>query len=71
MRKCVRIKIFLRWVGTEVFDIPSCKGLPNLDTFFTEFEDKVLEPQQFLALDLSLKATPTRWWVVHKQSISE
>ena len=43
----------------------------NLDTFLTEFEEKVLEPQRLLALDVALKATPTRLWVSHKQSISE
>ena len=56
---------------TEVCDLPTYVGLPNLNTFLTYFEDKVMEPQLLLALDVALKATPTRWWVVHKQSVSE
>ena len=62
---------YLRWVGTKVCDLPTYEGLPNLYTFITEFEDKVLEPQCLLALTIALKATPTRWWVAHKQYISE
>ena len=60
----------VRQVGTEVCDLPTYEEFPNLDTFLAEFEEKVLEPQRLLALDVALKATPTRWWVSHKESIT-
>ena len=47
------------------------EGLPNLATFIIEFEDKVLEPQRLLALDVALMATLVIWWVSHKQCISK
>ena len=71
MKKCPGITKSLRWVGNEVCDIPTYEGLPNLDMFLSKFEDKVLEPQRLLGLDVTLKSTPTRWWDAHKQSISE
>jgi hypothetical protein len=37
----------------------------------TQYEDKVLENHRFLELDLALKATPTRWWGAHKETITE
>ena len=42
-----------------------------METFLTQYEDKVLENQRFLALDLSLKDTPTRWWGAHKETITD
>ena len=69
--KCAKITKSLRWVGTELCDMPMYEGLPNLDMFLLEFEDKVLETQRLLDLDVALKSTPARQWVSHKQSISE
>ena len=66
MRKCARITKYVRQVGIEVCDIPTYEGLPNLESFFTKFEEKVSKPQRLLALDFAFKATPARWWVVHK-----
>ena len=71
MQKCASITKYLRWVGTEVCDLPTYEGLPYLDTFLIEFEYKVLEPQHLLAMDVVLKATLAKWWIVHKQSNSE
>lgn len=34
-----------------------------------ELESVVGEQKILLALDAALRATPTRWWVSHKQSI--
>jgi hypothetical protein len=31
----------------------------------------VLENQRLLALDISLKAKPARWWGAHKETIQE
>ena len=61
----------IRWVGIEVCDIPTYEGFPNLEYFLTEFEEKVTKPQHLLALDFALKDTLARWWVSHKQTISE
>jgi hypothetical protein len=35
----------------------------------TQYEEEVLENQRLLALDLSLKDTPTIWWGAHKETI--
>ena len=69
--KCTRITTFVQWVGTKVCDIHSYEGLPNFESFLIYFEEKVSEPQRLLALDVALKATPTRWCVTYKQSILE
>ena len=61
----------MRWVGIEVVDLPTYEGLPNLLYFLTEFEEKITEHQCLSSLDFVLKATPARWWVAHKESISE
>ena len=45
MQKCARITQYLQSVGIEVCDLPNYEGLLNMETFLTEFEDKVLEPQ--------------------------
>ena len=37
----------------------------------TQYEDVVLENERLLALDLALKATPTRWWGTHKETITD
>jgi hypothetical protein len=42
-----------------------------LETFLTQYEDAVLENQRLLELDLSLKATPARWWGAHKETITD
>ena len=47
------------------------EGLPNLETFFSEFKGIVTEPHRLTALDYVLKAMPTKWWGTHKKSISE
>jgi hypothetical protein len=31
----------------------------------------VLENQRLLSLDISLKATPARWWGAHKETIQD
>ena len=51
----------VQWVGTEVCDLPTYEGLPNLESFLTKFEEKQYEPQWLLALDVALKDTPARW----------
>jgi hypothetical protein len=59
------------WIGIEVTNIHTFDGLNHLETFLAEFERIVPVQQRMLALDESLKATPTRWWGTHKKNIVE
>ena len=34
----------MRRVGTKVCDLPTYEGFPNLESFLTEFEEKVSGP---------------------------
>ena len=71
MQKCTRITKLVRRVGTEVCDMPTYEYFPLLESFLIEFEEKVTKPQRLLAPEFALKATPAKWWVVNKQTISE
>jgi hypothetical protein len=59
----------VRWVGTEIREPPSFLGLNDLEEFLTNYEEEFLENQRLLALNISLKETPTRWWGSHKETI--
>ena len=61
----------VRWVENELREIPTYEGLPNLAAFLSDFEELVTGSQHLSTLDQVLKATPPRWWGMHKQSISE
>ena len=61
----------MQWVETQLRELPTYEGLPNLVTFLSEFKEMVTEPQHLSALDYVLKDTPPRWWGTHKQSIFE
>ena len=66
IRRCARVDRAVRWVGTEIRKPPSFHGLNDLEEFLTKYEDGVLENHRLLALDISLKETPTIWWCAHK-----
>jgi hypothetical protein len=68
-RRCARIDRAIRWVGTEIREPPSFHGINDLETFLAHYEDEVSENQRLLALDITLKATPARWWGAHKETI--
>jgi hypothetical protein len=70
-QRCARIDHTVSWVGTEIIEPPSFHGLNDLETFITHYEDKALENQRLLELELSLKATPARWWGPHKNTITD
>jgi hypothetical protein len=70
-RRCARIDHAVRWIGTKIREPPSFHRLNDLETFLTQYEDEVLENQRLLALDLALKATPARWCVPHKETITD
>jgi hypothetical protein len=60
----------LRWIGSEVREPPTFYGLNYLEEFFMNFELEVVENQILPVLDISLKATPSRWWGTHKEKIN-
>jgi hypothetical protein len=70
-RRCARIDRAVRWVGTEIREPPSFHGVNDLEEFLTKYEEEVLENQRLLSLDIALKATPARWWGVHKETIQD
>jgi hypothetical protein len=45
--------------------------LNPLETFLSDFETRVPTQQQLLAMDEALKATPARWWGIHKINITD
>ena len=71
MRRCTRVTRYVRRVENELHELPTYEGLPNLATFINEFEGLAMECKCLSALDHVTKATPTRWWGVHKNSITD
>jgi hypothetical protein len=67
-RRCSRINRSLRWIGIELYEPPRYDGLTEIKVFIKELELQVPKQKRLLALDVILKETPTRWWVVHRQS---
>jgi hypothetical protein len=43
------------------------RGLNNLEELLKNYEEEVLENHRLLALDIALKETPERWWVLTKK----
>ena len=69
--RCVIITKFVQRVGAKASALPMYEGFPNIASFLQEFEENVTESQRVSSLDHVLKATPSRWWGTHKQSISK
>ena len=61
-QKCGLINQSLCQVVIETVELPVYEGLSELFKFLMEFEDKVSEPQQLLAIDEGLKAMLAHWW---------
>lgn len=61
----------LRWIGFEVCNIPSFDGTNNLEVFICAYQVIVQEKDWLRALDVALKATPSRWWATHKGYIED
>jgi hypothetical protein len=70
-RICTRIDRAVRWVGMQIREPHRFHGMNDLEELLTRYEDEVLENQRLLALDISLKATPKRWWGAHKETIKD
>jgi len=45
----------------EVCDLPFYDGLGDINTFLEEYEEHVPKCQILLAMNIALRATPTRW----------
>ena len=45
-------------------------GLSHIGNFLQEYEAKVPCAQRLSMLDMALRATPTRWWAMHKKNIT-
>ena len=70
-RRCARLTREVCWIGTKMSNLPTFDGLNPLETFLLEFEASVPMQQRLLTMDEALKATPTRWWGMHKSNITE
>ena len=60
----------LRWIGTEIEDIPSFDGLADVNKFLQQYEQEIPHEQRMEAIDLAVRATPARWWHAHKENIT-
>jgi hypothetical protein len=60
-RRCVTVRV-TRWVETEFREHPIYDGTSELDSCLLSMEEKVLEDQRVLVLDVAFQDTPSRWW---------
>ena len=60
----------LRWIGAEINEIPSFHGITDIQDFLMQFEQQIPHEQRITAMDLAVRATPTRWWYAHKDNIT-
>ena len=68
---CNKMVRSLRCVTTKARELPKYDGLTMVDEFLNKFEDAVPEQQWFDALKWALRATPARWWGMHKVSFED
>ena len=66
----MRLTKSLRWIGTEVGQVPVFDGLSNIKDILKEYEAQVPISQRLMTLDVALRATPARWRTVHKRNIA-
>lgn len=57
MRRCTHIMRMMHWIGTEVTNPPFFEGISKLNIFLREHEEKALDYQRLLVLDVALHAT--------------
>ena len=69
-RRCAHLTKSLHWIETEVGQVLVFDGLSNIKDFLKEYEAQIPSSQRLQALDAALQATPTRWWVAHKNNIT-
>lgn len=60
----------LRWIGTQVCEVPTFDGLSDIQEFLRKYEAQVSFSQRLKTLDVALRSTPARWWTAHKRNIA-
>jgi hypothetical protein len=70
-RRCARIECTIRWLNTEVREPPTFHCLNDLEELLKNYEERVLENQRLLSLDIALRTTPARWWGMHKKTVQD
>ena len=70
-RRCAYMTKSLRWIGSEVCNVPNFDGTNDLEEFIHAYQVVVQESDWLRALDVALKATPARWWATHKDHIRD
>lgn len=53
----------------EVCNPPQINGIGKVAQFIQKMEEEKHEHQRLQALDISLKGTPMRWWVMHHTQV--
>jgi len=70
-RRCAYVTKSLRWISFEVCDVPNFDGTNDLEEFIRAYQVVIPEKDWLRDLDVALKATPSRWWVTHKNHIQD
>lgn len=65
------MKKSMHWICAEVCEFTTFDGIKYLSTFISDYQKQVPERDRLTTLDVSLKATPTRWWATHKKNIGD
>jgi hypothetical protein len=68
-RRCDRLTREVHCIGTTISNLPTFDGLNPLESFLMDFEEIIPTQQRLLAMDEALKATPARWWGMHRRNI--
>lgn len=57
-RRCAYIDKSVRWIGTELRDLPRFDGTKSVPEFVARMEEVVPEDQRIQAMDAAVKGTP-------------
>lgn len=66
---CAHITKVIRWIGSQVQELPRFNGLRDVQGFIEEFEEQVPVELRSKSLDIALKDTPARWWDIHRETM--
>ena len=69
-RRCEFMTKSLQWIGAEIKDTPSFDGLANVKKNLKQFEREIPQEQRMSVIDLTVRATPARWWQAHREHIA-
>lgn len=68
--RCNRVTKSLHYISNVVCKLSYYDGLDDVNIFLDHFERDILEEHRLEALDLALRAMPTRWWGTRKDNIA-